>query len=1488
QIQFILSDGASVLGMDIVPDTWYHVTGVFDTQGNSLYAGAYGADLDIDGVMSLYVDDVLVGSQPATKTGFGDSLNRPMSINRWAGGGGDYYQGLNFNPSVYLGNPKPYVQPVSPSNGAVDVSINAEPTLEWRSGSDSNIIEHVLYFSTDESWVTNALPTDPGAIVLPVATETYQHPESLANETDYFWRVDEATGDLGNPDNVETGPVWSFTTRSVPLPPCVGLRFDGDIDGDCYVGLNDLLILAGDWLEEGISLAGDIDEDGKVNLFDYTFIGRDWLVRDNPLMISEFMAVNSHVPFVSSQNIHTTVNGKPEYSDWIEIHNPDSQNSISLNGLYLTDDAENLTKWRIPDVSIASGGYRVIWASGKTIEDHPANYPFIDDLGNLHTNFKLSQNGEYLALVDVDGVTIISEFTPEFPEQRGHISYGTGSNGIENYLVTPTPWQSNSAAFTGVVSDTKFSVDRGFFEVGETFDVAITTETADALIRYTLDGSTPTLSNGNSYTSPVHIDSITCLRAAAFKTDWLATDVDTQTYIFLDEAITQSPNGETPPGWPASSVNGQVFDYGMDPDIVNHSEYGPQMLEAMKQIPSISLVTDMANLTDPGVGIYVNATREGIMWERPVSAELINPDGTKGFQINAGLRIRGAFSRGDHNPKHSFRLLFKGGYGPGELRFPVFGNEGVDEFDNLDLRTAQNYAWSNTSSNPGHRNTFIRDVYSRDLQREMGRPYTRSRYYHLYLNGQYWGIYQSQERSEASYASSYFGGYTEFYDVIKTDNYGTSYTDGSLEKWNELWHLCDNGLETDAKYYALLGKDANGNDDPSLPVHVDIDNLIDYMTDIFFAGNQDAPITLGGTAANNFYAIRDRRSQIRQGWVFFAYDSEHSMLSTGVDRTGWFSAGQQIGHFNPQWLHQQMMVHPEYRMHFADRVHKHFFNDGAMTTSNAVALLQQRASEIDLAIIGESARWGDQRPDRVDNPYTKADWWDEVNGFLVNSFLSGRTQTVLNQLKNRDLYPNIDVPVFYINGSCQHGGHVEDNAVFSLTLSQSQTYNDKIYVDEYVSVRAHVPTDDSLGLTWTETAFTPDSSWTNGTTTTGVGYERSSGYGSWIHTDVEADMYNGSNSVFCRIEFENDGIETPQELDLYMKYDDGFIAYLNGYDVELARSNNIINATPGTATASNHDAIDTYQLFPVTDKLSRLQIGTNVLAIHGINFSPTSSDMLVLPKLVGKTPAGVITPENVWYTTNGQDPRLPGGTINPNATGYSGSFALTESIIMKVRTFDNGQWSALNEAVFAVGPVAENLRITEIMYHPTDPTQAEKNTAGDQTLTDEDFEFIELKNIGGAAINLNLVTFTDGIDFTFGDYWLGAGQFAVIVQNQAAFQARYPGVSPSLIAGTYTGSLDNDGEEIVMRDALGAEIHDFNYNDTWFTITDGMGYSLNKLDPDTASNAAPDSWDSQPGWRPSSVVNGTPGTDDTGYTLQPEDVVISEIMTHTDDLVYGD
>jgi hypothetical protein len=158
--------------------------------------------------------------------------------------------------------------------------------------------------------------------------------------------------------------------------------------------------------------------------------------------------------------------------------------------------------------------------------------------------------------------------------------------------------------------------------------------------------------------------------------------------------------------------------------------------------------------------------------------------------------------------------------------------------------------------------------------------------------------------------------------------------------------------------------------------------------------------------------------------------------------------------------------------------------------------------------------------------------------------------------------------------------------------------------------------------------------------------------------------------------------------------------------------------------------------------------------------------------------------------------------------------------LVKARILNGSTWSALNEAVYAVGPVADNLRITEIMYHPQE--------TGDPN--DPNEEFIELKNIGTETVNLNLVKLTNGVDFTFPNTLLAAGDYIVVVKNLSAFAAQYPGFS-GVIAGEYLGSLANEGEQIRLEDAVGQTILDFRYEDGWRNITDGQGYSLTIIDP---------------------------------------------------------
>jgi hypothetical protein len=232
----------------------------------------------------------------------------------------------------------------------------------------------------------------------------------------------------------------------------------------------------------------------------------------------------------------------------------------------------------------------------------------------------------------------------------------------------------------------------------------------------------------------------------------------------------------------------------------------------------------------------------------------------------------------------------------------------------------------------------------------------------------------------------------------------------------------------------------------------------------------------------------------------------------------------------------------------------------------------------------------------------------------------------------------------------------------------------------------------------------------------------------------------------------------------------------------------------------------------------------------------------------------------IWYTTDGSDPRLQGGAVSGSASSTL-PFILNDTKQIKARVLDSGDWSALNEAIFAVGPIVEKLRITEIMYNVNDPNH----------------EFIELKNVGPTAFDLNLVKFTDGIDFTFPSMTLPAGGYCVVVRNAASFALRYPGFS-GLIAGEFIGAINNAGERIELVDALGQVIHNFRFKDGWYPITDGDDFSLNIIDP---TNPDPNSWEYAQYWQPSSVAGGTPADNDTGHVASPGDIVINEVMTHT-------
>jgi hypothetical protein len=591
----------------------------------------------------------------------------------------------------------------------------------------------------------------------------------------------------------------------------------------------------------------------------------------------------------------------------------------------------------------------------------------------------------------------------------------------ELYFSSPTPGALNGEGILGFLAAPRLSAERGFYDAP--FNLELIHPTPGATIRYTTNGTPPTAVNGFSYTHPLRIAATTTLRAAAFQEQFDPSPVVTHTFLFLDDIIRQSPDGSPPPGWP-SSWGANVVDYGMDPDVVNDPTYASTIRDDLRTIPSLSIVMDLKDLFDPTTGIYANPGQDGRAWERPCSIELIHPDGTEGFETPAGIRIRGGFSRSTSNPKHAFRLFFRSEYGASKLTYPLFGDDGTDTFDKIDLRTFQNYSWSFQGDGRG---IFVRDQFNRDLQLAMGHHAERGEFYHLYINGHYWGIFNTCERPEAAYGATYYGGRREDYDTIKVEAgpYTINATDGDLDAWTRLYQLAQTGFAANEAYQFVQGNNPDGSRNPVYENLVDVPNLIDYMLIILFGGNLDAPISnfLGNNRPNNFYGLRDRTGL--DGFRFFVHDAEHTLLNLTENRMGPYPAGDSsVLYSNPQWIWQKLQANPEFRLRVADQAHRHFFHGGVLTAPRALELFLHRINQLDRAVVGESARWGDAK--RA-TPFTRADWLNAVNT-VRNQYLPQRPAVVLNQLRNAGLYPTLAAPTFN-----QHGGPVEPGFPLAIT-----------------------------------------------------------------------------------------------------------------------------------------------------------------------------------------------------------------------------------------------------------------------------------------------------------------------------------------------------------------------------------------------------------------------------------------------------------------------
>ncbi|MDI9401165.1 MAG: lamin tail domain-containing protein [Verrucomicrobiota bacterium] len=1086
------------------------------------------------------------------------------------------------------------------------------------------------------------------------------------------------------------------------------------------------------------------------------------------LRINEFLA--------SNQNGTATATG--ERTDWIEIRNLTDE-SINLAGWYLTDSAKNLTKFQFPPTSqipIQANGYFLLFASGSEA-------PIVG--GQWHANFSLSREGEYLALVRPDGV-VEDEFSPAFPEQYTDVSYGViGDPGPGlplqyGYFLTPTPRRANGedALLNGRLPEVEFDQERGFRT--NSFSVSLSCPESDTTIYYTLDGSTPTESSSR-YRRALNISKTTALRACAFKEGYLPSQVRSRTWIFIDDVLKQSTMRRT---------------------ITDNPLYRQRIIDGLQDIPSISLTTDRSNLYG-STGIFDNYGLSGIDGERPASVELIDPKGGAEFDIFAGLRIRGAVGRSA--PKKSLRLFFNSTY-DGNLAFPLFGDEGAELFTKVDLRAEQNNSWSSNVDAPWQ-NTFIREVFSRDTQRDMGELYTRSRYYHLYINGTYWGLYQSQERGEADFASSYLGGSPKEWDALKSSSSRIiELKDGTRDAYTEFYEYAKAGFtgQNEPNYWKVLGLNPDGTRNPAYPILLDQENLIHYILTTLYAADVDSPLSWINIV-NNVNTVYHREEPA--GFLWLKHDAELSLGAfLGVeDSIEYFKNAtywSRWSDFNPMDLHRKLMQHPEYYRKFGDMARGEYLGGGALSQEKALQRWNARMETIEQPVVAESARWGNQ----WGGGYTWETWKSACH-LVTDAFMVGREYEMIPILRKHDWYPALDSPGIQPLGD-------GENSFVKITAADATVYftldgSDPRLPDGSLNPEALELQPDSGEPALVDDVVIPArSTWRCYDTGDAPPDQRNHSKVSWgarFYNDydwsekIAADGFS-NKEVYLRKSFVLESLADIKSASLELLKGSGTV-YLNGSVVR-----------PGSFQSS------------------LLRQGRNLLTVAANNSAAGFDLSLTLSRDTAFWTAAAIPAAgaNTW---------------------------------VKARALQNNDWSALSEYDGRDLSQQANsfLRVTEMMYSAE--VSEEEALQG---YTHDDFAWIELQNSSERWMNLAGAGFTEGIEYTFPDMLLAPGAYLVLCKNPGAFATRYD-IRQMQLLGPYKGNLARKGETLTLSAADGSSILSYTYSNSWYPETDGGGYSLVVIDV-TAEEPL---WSTPENWEPSKEPRGTPDTGKDGQVDPP-------------------
>jgi hypothetical protein len=712
-------------------------------------------------------------------------------------------------------------------------------------------------------------------------------------------------------------------------------------------------------------------------------------------------------------------------NDWVELHN-NGATAVSMKDWALTDDKTEPGKWVFPDVTIPPGGYLVVMCDGENITT-PAPGGF------LHADLKLDADGEYLALHNAAGA-IVQQFSPGLPTISPFHSLGRNASGVYVFFDPPTPGVANSGTeLQGQAADPVFSIPGGIY--ASTQSVQVTSATAGATIRYTEDGSEPTETTPLK-PLPISVTSTgsrngRVYRARAFAPGYVPSRTVSHTYIV---------QGNPVPSLPVIALAGDE----------TTSLYRPFGVFAIVNNATANYNgVAWTALGDPLQ--YNNANYRGQFMERPVNWSMLYPNGSPGFSFDIGLRCAGSpFTRPRFTltPQNaatlpnagtwsaqsnwpSMNFYMRNHFSGDQLSFPVIPLSPVTKFSDLRVRAGHN------DTNP-----FIIDELMRRTYVGTGQQGALGANVMLYVNGVYKNIYNITNHVREEFLQQAYGSDLKW-DVLQV----AVPSDGDLISFQELFTYLRNATGTPESIFQGASS------------RMDLTNFADYLIANVYGCTGDWP-------HNNWIAARERSATGK--WRFFMWDAEGAFgsFSLTVVSNNFTTTTQQ----NPLGGNQASLIstapqtealsaaarvlytllrnNPEFRLLMADRIQKHFFNNGTLTDAAILARKEILRTEVQSLISGYNETritdWVNGKGDTTRYTVTRNTASPPTISSTTN--LPSRRTVLLTGFTNEDSGGNIPLgpvqPYFVTEGLWpatkapafnQHGGTFGPN--FQLTIS---------------------------------------------------------------------------------------------------------------------------------------------------------------------------------------------------------------------------------------------------------------------------------------------------------------------------------------------------------------------------------------------------------------------------------------------------------------------